>query len=47
MYGEVLIKFKYNMILPVNITDWTSQNEGANFLNILYHSSEVSEEYFE
>ena len=46
IYGEFQIVFPKDMIFPDQTTEWTSQNEGAEFIELIYKPSEASEVYF-
>ena len=47
MYGEMVIEFNYDVILPEGIEEWTSQNIGAEYFELHYIPSEESEIFFD
>ena len=46
IYGEFQIVFSKDMIFPDQTTEWTSQNEGADYIELIYKPSEASQIYF-
>ncbi len=45
--GLMKIDFSDRVGLPLNLTGWTSENEGADYLDIKYSANDVSEILFE
>ena len=45
--GTLKIKFSDYIRLPSNVTEWSHQNEGADFINITYTPSDYSEQVFD
>ena len=47
MKGEVVIRFDYEMELPPDLTEWNSENKGAEVFEIEYEPSPETLDYYE
>lgn len=45
--GLLKIDFSDKVGLPLNLTGWTNENEGADYLDIKYSANDISEVFFE
>ena len=45
--GVIVVLFDFDMIMPEDILEWTSQNEGGDHFELVYVPSTESEIYFE
>ena len=47
MYGVFIIIFDQDIVYPEGIEKWTSQNQGAQYFDIIYLPSAESKTFFD